>query len=256
MIYPGYQLNPGDMFQVEPDRVLYATGAPKDAFERRATRRFRRTTSSSKEDLSDTSPAESPSEKAAEPAPSPSLDNPRRILTSLLNQAKSVVLTPSPDLTASRKRDIRGFQQTLKRTLSRTSPVTDGIEQQFQELAQKLNISAPEADTEPDAHDSPSEPVNAKKLAISDAGKALLKKAMSDARSNPVDPSKPYATPWRPREYMSAFAFVPRYLEVHHRICSAVYLRHPVAKPGWGEVPTPYGIETNGLAFAWYLRRR
>jgi hypothetical protein len=55
---------------------------------------------------------------------------------------------------------------------------------------------------------------------------------------------------------MSAFAFVPRYLEVHHRICSAVYLRHPVARPGLAEVPTPYPAETNALAYVWYLRRR
>ena len=55
---------------------------------------------------------------------------------------------------------------------------------------------------------------------------------------------------------MAAFAFVPRYLEVHHRVCAAVYLRHPVARAGWGEVPTPYGEEVNGLAYNWYLRRR
>ncbi|KAK4969242.1 hypothetical protein LTR66_011730, partial [Elasticomyces elasticus] len=29
MIYPGYLLNPGDMFSVDPDRVMYATGARK-----------------------------------------------------------------------------------------------------------------------------------------------------------------------------------------------------------------------------------
>lgn len=29
MVYPGYLLNPGDMFTVEPDLVMFATGAPK-----------------------------------------------------------------------------------------------------------------------------------------------------------------------------------------------------------------------------------
>ena len=38
MIYPAYQLNPGDMFQVKPERVLFATGAPKDRGEARETR--------------------------------------------------------------------------------------------------------------------------------------------------------------------------------------------------------------------------
>ena len=42
MKYPGYLLNPGDLFQVDPERVLYATGAPKDRVERREGRLARR----------------------------------------------------------------------------------------------------------------------------------------------------------------------------------------------------------------------
>lgn len=72
---------------------------------------------------------------------------------------------------------------------------------------------------------------------------------------NPYDPSKSYLTPWQPREYMSAFAFIPRYLEVNHDICAAVYLRHPVAKKGMAEVPTPFSYMTNQLAHNWYLQR-
>ncbi len=79
---------------------------------------------------------------------------------------------------------------------------------------------------------------------------------MAMIKEEVYDPTKPYATPWRPRPYMSAFAFIPRYLEVNHKICSAVYLRHPVAKPGLTEVPTPFPAETQQLAFTWYLRRR
>lgn len=62
--------------------------------------------------------------------------------------------------------------------------------------------------------------------------------------------------PWRPRPYMSAFAFIPRYLEVNQNVCSAVYLRHPVVRPGLAEVPTPFPEGLNQLAFNWYLRRR
>lgn len=32
--------------------------------------------------------------------------------------------------------------------------------------------------------------------------------------NNPIDVTKPYATPWRPRDYLPPFAFIPRYLEV------------------------------------------
>lgn len=62
--------------------------------------------------------------------------------------------------------------------------------------------------------------------------------------------------PWESKNYMSAFAFIPRYLEVNQNVCSAVYLRHPVARPGLAEVPSPFGEETQTLAFQWYLRRR
>jgi hypothetical protein len=86
--------------------------------------------------------------------------------------------------------------------------------------------------------------------------KSALEAAIARIRENPSDTTKPYATPWRPRPYMSAFAFIPRYLEVNHNICSAVYLRHPVARPGLAEVPTPFPAETQQLAFNWYLRRR
>ena len=66
----------------------------------------------------------------------------------------------------------------------------------------------------------------------------------------------PYARPWRPRPFMAAFAYIPRYLEVHPKVCSAVYLRHPVARPGQSEVPTPFPEWVNALAFNYYLRRR
>ena len=75
-------------------------------------------------------------------------------------------------------------------------------------------------------------------------------------RDNPLDNSKTYSTPWQPRQYMSAFAFIPRYLEVNQNICAAVYLRHPVARPGSAEVPTPFGESIATPAYGWYLRRR
>src|SRR6187402_2242784 len=42
MPYPGYLLNPGDMFQVEPEAVLFATGAPKDVTQNREGRTLRK----------------------------------------------------------------------------------------------------------------------------------------------------------------------------------------------------------------------
>lgn len=82
-----------------------------------------------------------------------------------------------------------------------------------------------------------------------------LKFLLRREKENPIDDSKPYVTPWRPKAYMSAFAFIPRYLEVNPNICAAVYLRHPVARKGMAEVPTPFNYLTNQLAHNWYLER-
>lgn len=255
MIYPGYQLNPGDMFQVEPERVLFATGAPKDKKERRAGRKR-------KEKLSSATSSESPSPpiKALESSSEPNPPQDTRLeLSSILAQAKSILSFDS-SLTAKRKQDLRAFQRLLRRTLSRSATstgLTDSLDAQLLELTSRLNMAAPTPfpSSDPTAPRT-TEPTPAPTPTLSADDKRVLRTALEEARENPIDPSKPYATPWRPREWMSPFAFIPRYLEVHHKICSAVYLRHPVARPGLGEVPTPYGGETNGLAFNWYLRRR
>lgn len=268
MKYPGYQLNPGDMFQVEPERVLFATGAPKDARERRAGRVARRKAQSSKDP--DESSSDPPTTTANDqPSPQPEAPSEevstKETLKSLLSQARTFLAAPSssPAISAKRKQDLRAFQRTLKRALSRSNDIfpqkatnlTDSIDAQLQELTQKLNLNPP-----------PPPPENEKERAAAarDLGpetltlenSSLLRQALAEARENPIDATKTYATPWRPRPYMSAFAFIPRFLEVHHRVCSAVYLRHPVARPGLAEVPTPFGNDTNALAHNWYLRRR
>lgn len=263
MIYPGYLLNPGDMFQVEPERVMFATGAPKDARERRATRKLRQKQSSGSEPESmpeSLLPTQTPSDSAAEDTnsthsateSSAPTQEPQETLKELLAQAKSMLTnSSSAELTAKRKRDLRAFKQTIQRTLSRHNTLSDSIDAQLLELSHKLDLNASLL-----AGDKPGSYRPTRNASKPNMETALLRKALEEARDNPVDASKSYATPWRPRPYMSAFAFVPRYLEVHHRICSAVYLRHPVARPGMGEVPTPYPAEINGLAFNWYLRRR
>ncbi|MCJ1255234.1 mitochondrial 37S ribosomal protein nam9 [Lignoscripta atroalba] len=253
MVYPGYQLNPGDMFQVEPERVLFATGAPKDKNERRAGRLIRRKPTPSSEESTEELPEPSQSETQSEPK------DPKAELTTLLNRAKSILSAgSSSSLAAKRKQDLRAFQRLLKRTLSRSptsTTLTDSLDAQLRELTSRLNISSdpPSIPTTPDASTPHSETPPA---TLSADDRRVLRTALEEARDNPIDPSKTYATPWRPRDYMSPFAFVPRYLEVNQYVCSAVYLRHPVARPGLGEVPTPYGTEVNGLAFNWYLRRR
>ena len=264
MIYPGYQLNPGDMFQVKPDRVLFATGAPKDRLQRRAGRKIR-VKSSSKPPSED---AESP--EPLTPTSPPPLDpddsskDPKDTVKSLLAQAKVLLSNPSDSVTAKRKQDLRAFQRTVKRTLARPNALTaSSLDKQLEDITARIT-KVPSPPPAPKTPSTPSSDVptlstpalQAEASLLSPEQLRTLRNALQEARDNPIDASKPYATPWRPRQWMSAFAFVPRYLEVHQKICSAVYLRHPVARPGLAEVPTPYGLELNSLAHNWYLRRR
>jgi len=58
--------------------------------------------------------------------------------------------------------------------------------------------------------------------------------------------------------YATPFIFVPAYLEVSFAACSVVYVRHPTARPGYSEIPTPYDAdgEVVRLAWEWYSKVR
>ncbi|KAN0082647.1 hypothetical protein V8E55_008442 [Tylopilus felleus] len=57
--------------------------------------------------------------------------------------------------------------------------------------------------------------------------------------------------------YVSLFVF-PAYTEVSFQTCSAVYVRHPIARPGYSEIPTPYDAdgEIVRLDWEWYAKHR
>ena len=65
-------------------------------------------------------------------------------------------------------------------------------------------------------------------------------------------------TPFLPPAYSTPFIFIPAYLEVSFPSCSAIYLRHPTARPGYSEIPTPYDAdgEVVRLAWEWYAKVR
>ena len=265
MRYPGYLLNPGDMFQVEPERVMWATGAPKVP---------QKAVTEGEEESSEENEAE-PVEEAVEEEEEVDVDrDPRDVLKDLRAKAKSILTTSKGDIGAKRKQDLRAFATVIKKLLSKSTSstvLTDSLEAQFLEIQNQLNIrrenQAAGTTSLPSGQDERQEPPAneiAKSTApqprhetfLTDADYNELYAALRSMQENPVDDSKPYATPWMPRDYMSAFAFIPRFLEVNHNICAAVYLRHPVARPGLAEVPSPYAPDVHSTAFAWYLRRR
>lgn len=282
MRHPSYLLNPGDLFQVDPDRVMFATGAAKTKFERRETRQLKQ-----KDEEDAEGDSEAKSEDAAETKPDAEKEDGRDTLKALMAQAKNIMSTDKEILPAKRKQELRGFQKAVRRVLSRSGTstiLTDNLEAQFSELTLMLNAKRAEKkpakqtkQAKTDAEDSnaatsveseaasdklseafqaAAEGADVDASELTDEEFEVLKRALTQMRDNPIDNSKPYATPWRPRDFMSAFAFIPRYLEVNQNICAAVYLRHPVARPGSAEVPTPFGESISTPAYGWYLKRR
>ena len=289
MRHPSYLLNPGDLFQVDPDRVMYAAGAPKNKFERREARQQLKEKENEEGEEKEEAEGEA-KEATSKPAADtkPPKESVKDTLKGLLSQAKTVMSTDKGVLPAKRKQELRGFQKAVRRVLSRSetsSVLTDSLESQFSELTLLLKAKRAEekpAEGKKDSKQQPSTTESAAELEEpAEAGDKLseafqqaaeggevdaselsaeefdtLKRALTQMRDNPIDHSKPYATPWRPRDYMAPFAFIPRYLEVNQNICAAVYLRHPVARPGSAEVPTPFGESISTPAYGWYLKRR
>ncbi|KZO90641.1 alpha-L RNA-binding motif-containing protein [Calocera viscosa TUFC12733] len=82
-----------------------------------------------------------------------------------------------------------------------------------------------------------------------------------DAKSEQTTPcsiTSPNGSVFHLPPYASPFLFIPAYLEVNFPTCSTVYVRHPTARPGYSEVPTPYDAdgEVIRLAWEWYSRIR
>ncbi|KAL0472278.1 hypothetical protein QR685DRAFT_231358 [Neurospora intermedia] len=277
MKHPGYLLNPGDLFQVDVERVLYATGAPKDkkllaAAMKAAKKELAEEAQEAAEEKDEE--AEEAEEEEAQEATSKSGKKEKQVDTSkfdeawnrkyellqlqrLLQYAKHIADSPSHQLSATRKQALRALKRDIKAAIKQAqrrdgsvSP-TGNVVDDLTMLLERLAVSPSKAIQQEEA---------AKELSkkLDKQSRQVLKKVIEyndEHEDNEIDPSKPYMTPWRPRNYMSAFAFIPRYLEVNQNICAAVYLRHPVARPGESEVPSPFSPTINQLAFNWYLRR-
>lgn len=292
MIYPGYLLNPGDMFQVDVDSVLFATGAAKTQDQKeegRKVKRIRRRVNVSKAKFK-LAGLEKRAEKAAEKAAEDKLAKPKKPQMQDSLEARKEARVEIEQLIekadeylekhkkgakgagpgARKRQAIRAFKRKCRNVMGRAyrMPIRE-----FDTLRAELLLEWQEGfkANETKGKDTKGATQTEKIAEVEKESKKVanprttrdpktltedLRQELVKARENPVDPSKPYATPWQPRPFMSAFTFVPRFLEVNHKICSAVYLRHPVARPGMSEVPTPFPAETQQLAFNWYLRRR
>lgn len=287
MRYGSYMLNPGDLFEVDPDKVLYATGKDKSQASLEATAERLQAQEEAKEEAEEeaavetTEDAEAEGEEAkseeaaaqevetaVEEAPEepelssfPEADREaeqRRRLRALVKSAKTI-LAESTDLNAKRKQELRAFSRAARSAMGKGSDLSsEDLMEDLVSHLRRFKVSEDKASVESvDKAQEAEKEVEVGGLSKKEMGK--LGKILKDNEvddENPVDASKPYATPWEPRKYLAPFAFIPRYLEVNQNICAAVYLRHPVARKGLAEVPTPFPYDVNQLAYIWYLRRR
>jgi hypothetical protein len=67
-----------------------------------------------------------------------------------------------------------------------------------------------------------------------------------------------HLTPFNLPPYASPHIFIPAYIEPSFATCSAIFVRHPTARPGYSEIPTPYDAdgEIVRLAWEWYAKVR
>lgn len=207
----------------------------------------------------------------------------KKRLQKLLAEAKEIIQDEKTGSSAKRKQRLRAFQQDVKKAIAQANKVKAADEDaNLSELVAKLRIADDPITAAPITAPKPSTKARTQNPEEDEEEVALeededaeeeeedidlspedrdavelaeIQRLIAEARDNPIDLEKPYGTPWRPRDYMSAFAFIPRYLEVNQNICAAVYLRHPVARPGLSEVPTPFPELTGQLAHSWYTRR-
>ena len=84
----------------------------------------------------------------------------------------------------------------------------------------------------------------------------------TEAESKPAPAKTPEPsralTPFSLPHYASPFLFIPAYIEPSFATCSAIYVRHPTARPGYSEIPTPYDADGALVRYAWewYVQRR
>jgi len=73
-----------------------------------------------------------------------------------------------------------------------------------------------------------------------------------------VNKSGTFLTPFNLPLYASPWLFIPAYIEVSFLTCTAIYVRHPTARPGYSEIPTPYDADGALIRYAWewYMQRR
>jgi len=93
----------------------------------------------------------------------------------------------------------------------------------------------------------------------SETADASSSKETAEKTNAPEGPPKPiHSNYFKLPPYASPWLFIPAYLEVSFQTCAFVYVRHPTARPGYSEIPTPFDADGDvvRLAWEWYAKVR
>ncbi|WVR05431.1 hypothetical protein IAU60_002446 [Kwoniella sp. DSM 27419] len=119
-----------------------------------------------------------------------------------------------------------------------------------------------DAEVAPDAESESPEEVGATASTSGDADSSSLTEA-STASQTPtsttpdvISSSSTATSHFTLPAYASPHIFVPAYILPSYLTCSAVYVRHPTARPGYSEIPSPYDAGGELMSLGWeYFKR-
>ncbi|KAH8823336.1 nam9 protein [Flagelloscypha sp. PMI_526] len=144
----------------------------------------------------------------------------------------------------------------------------EAVHQAEHDLYEKVRSSNPNALEPPYRYDHVlnrlPQSFNSSKARLIDSAKLLapIRRPTKAAKKSPIHQLQtgdvPPLTPFRVPFYSGPNIFVPAYLEVSYLVCSFIYVRHPTARPGYSEIPTPFDADGEVLrsAWDWYSARR
>jgi hypothetical protein len=147
MTYPGYLLNPGDMFSVDPERVMFATGMKKSDKQiskpKKAAEGEEGEGEEAQEEATEESEVkESEAEVAEADSASKELDaavtpeEAKRALRVVMNRAKRITTAAKGDLSGRRLKDLRKLSHDVRKTMakfgsrdSKAAPTVETVEE-------------------------------------------------------------------------------------------------------------------------------
>ncbi|EPQ51589.1 alpha-L RNA-binding motif-containing protein [Gloeophyllum trabeum ATCC 11539] len=183
------------------------------------------------------------------------------LLNGKKHQNANTRLAPG-DMVSVNPKAIR-FLQPLPETKSEESEATEASSETSTEKTGNEVTSEAKAESEASSKETAESQASASEEDLEDSENETEKAPSKPRRTEQLSilaelAKDPNLTPFNLPKYASPFLFVPAYIEVSFPTCSAVYVRHPTARPGYSEIPTPFDAdgEVVRLAWEWYSRVR